>query len=103
VPSQSNKTAAGELENKMSNGTMETLLVNKMISLRKSEAMFARSLQLVQNGILNIDLHAAHRKLEAEVSEVEQLLSRVGEPGSAHVSTLLASEAPQQLTSSVWM
>jgi hypothetical protein len=59
----------------MSYEMFEATLVRKIADLRKSEAIFERSLKAAKNGI-RIDLDAAHRRLKAQMSEVEQLLSQ---------------------------
>jgi hypothetical protein len=57
---------------------LEATLVNKIADLRKAEANFDRSLRAAKNGI-RIDLDAAHRRLQTQMNEVEQLLAQINE------------------------
>jgi hypothetical protein len=53
---------------------LEATLVKKIADLRKAEAMFEGSLKAAKNGV-RIDLTTAHRRLQAQMNEVERLLT----------------------------
>ena len=88
----------------MSYEMMEALLVQKIASLRKSEATLARSLRSAGCGVRFFDFSAVQQRIDRQIFEVEQLLAAMDTaPVSESMPAMAAVDAAPQMTPSAWM
>lgn len=90
----------------MSYEMMEALLVQKIADLRSSEARVAQSLQAVRNGMARVQPGDVFVHLNAQITEVEQLLALMDSAPLANTdgaSSLVAGAGAGATNPSLWM
>jgi hypothetical protein len=107
-PAGEKKKAACRRKQKkqMSYEMMEALLVQKISTIRRSEAMIARSLRSASGGSNVMYLTAAQQRMYSEIEQVEQLLSAMDAAPSyegGSVPALHQVDVAAQMSPSAWV
>ena len=88
----------------MSYEMMEALLVQKIATIRQSEAMIARTLGSNPAKANVTFLNAAQKRMYSEIEQVELLLSAMDTvPATDSLAALLPIDSAPQITSSAWV